>query len=76
MAHRPVCVKVVSVVAGDASRFLPAVLQGVEPKSNHGGSTFGVSHAKNAALLPKFIVVKWVGGQHFFESRCASLAGI
>jgi hypothetical protein len=76
MAHCAMGMEVVTVKARDSSGFLAAVLQGVQTKGNHGGSTFGVSHAENAALLPKFVVVKWVGGQHFIESRCASLGGI
>ena len=64
MAHGPMRVKVMIVETGDTSGFLTAMLKCMQAKGNHRGGTVGVMNTKNAALLAKFVVIKWVGGQH------------
>jgi hypothetical protein len=40
------------------------MLKRMEAKRNHRRSTFGVVDTENTALLAKFVVIKWIGGQH------------
>jgi hypothetical protein len=68
MAHCAVAVKVITVKAGYASGFLPAMLQCVKAKGNQSGRVFTIGDAKNAALLSQFVVVKRMCGQHCGDS--------
>src|SRR5688572_4166093 len=56
-----------AVEAGDADRFLPAMLQGVEAERAGGGRFGCTDHAENAALLAQLVAVQvqeWVGKVH------------
>src|SRR3546814_8120204 len=64
MAHRPVGMEVPPVPACDAGRFLPAMLQGMEAKRNHGGGGFSAPHTEYAALLAQLVVVKGMCRKH------------
>src|SRR3546814_9817802 len=58
MAQRPVGMEVPPVPACDAGRFLPAMLQGMEAKRNHGRGGLSAPHTEYAALLAQLVVVK------------------
>ncbi len=64
MALRAVAVKLASVIAGDASGLLAAVLQRVKPKCNNRRRRVGAPDTENAAFLAQLVVVKRIGGQH------------
>src|SRR3546814_18141229 len=64
MAHRPGGMEVPPVPACDAGRFLPAMLQGMEAKRNHGRGGFSAPHTEYAALLAQLVVVKGMCRKH------------
>ena len=49
--------KFLAIIADDADRFLPAVLQRVEPQRGHLGRTGRADHAKNAALFAQLVTI-------------------
>ena len=74
MAHRAVRVEFLAVQAGDAGGFLAAMLERMEAKRDHGGCGFGVADAENAAFFAQLVVIKRMGGEHWWN--CPLLAGI
>src|SRR3546814_1146318 len=52
------------VCSSDLGRFLPAMLQGMEAKRNHGGGGFSAPHTEYAALLAQLVVVKGMCRKH------------
>src|SRR4029453_17355734 len=64
MAECPVRVEMLAVEAGDARRFLSAMLQCVQSERNEARGVLGGPDAENAALLVQFVVVEWIGGEH------------
>jgi hypothetical protein len=77
MAHRPVRMEIATIEAGDTRSFLPAMLQCMEAKRDHGSRAVGVVHTENAAFLAQFIVIKWISGEHVrtnpFRQKLGSL---
>ena len=69
MAHRAVGVELRAVEAGDAGRFLAAMLQRVEAERDKGRGAVGAPDAEHAAFLAKLVVVERIGGQH---GRCVN----
>jgi hypothetical protein len=57
MAKAAIRIELVSVEAGYANGFLPAMLQGVEPQRGHCGSVLGADYAEHAALFAKLVAV-------------------
>ena len=53
-----------AVERGDARRFLPAMLEGVEPERDEAGRHIGVPHAEHAAFLAQLVVIKGIGRKH------------
>src|SRR5437764_982256 len=76
VAHRPMGVEFAAVPACDAGSFLPAVLQGVQPQSNHGRRRVGAPNSKNSALFAQFVVVERMRGKHRESLRGGLMRGI
>jgi hypothetical protein len=58
-------VKLGAVETGDASRLLPAVLEGVEAKRDKRSRfAIGAGYAENAALLAQLVVIEGICCQH------------
>ena len=53
-----------AVEAGDAGRFLAAMLQRVEAERDEARGVVGAPDAENAAFLAQLVVVERIGGQH------------
>ena len=68
MAHRAVGVEIVAVEAGDAGRFLAAVLQRVEAERDQRRGALRAGHAEDAALLAQLVVVEWVAWSAWWPS--------
>ena len=64
VAHRPVRVEMGAVEAGDAGRFLAAVLQRVEAERDEARRIVGAPDAENAAFLAQLVVIEGIGRQH------------
>ena len=64
VAHRPVRVEMGAVEAGDAGRFLAAVLQRVQPERDEARGIVGTPNAENAAFLAQLVVIERIGRQH------------
>ena len=64
MAHRAVRVEMLAVEAGDARRFLAAVLKRVEAERDEARRIVGAPDAEDAALLAQLVVVERIGRQH------------
>jgi hypothetical protein len=64
MTHRAMRMEITAIEAGNASSFLPPMLECMKAKRDHGCGAIGVVHAKYAAFLAQFIVIKWIGGEH------------
>ena len=64
MAHGPDAVKLLAVPARDSSRFLAAMLKGMQPQRDHGGGAFRAVNTENAALFAQLVIVKGMCGQH------------
>lgn len=74
MTHRAVGLEIAAVITGNASGFLPAMLQGVQAKRDHRRRVVSVGNTKYPALFMQFIVVKRVSGQNYHaESACAKI---
>ena len=75
MAHRPVRMEMRAVPTGYPSRFLTAMLQGVETKRNDGRRRIAAPDAEDAAFLAEFIVVERMCRDHDSgDLRCADAA--
>ena len=55
MAHRAVGVEIVAVEAGDAGRFLPAMLERVQAERGQRGGAIGAVDAEDAAFLVQMV---------------------
>ena len=69
MAHRAVAVEAGAVIAGDAGRFLAAMLERVEAQCGHRGGGVGAPDSEHAAFLAELVVVigagiERIGGEH------------
>ena len=64
MAHRAVRVEMLAVEAGDARRFLAAVLERVQAERDEARRIVGTPDAEDAALLAQLVVVERIGRQH------------
>ncbi len=67
-------VELVAVEAGDPRRFLPAVLERVEPERDQRGGALGPGYAEDAALFAQLVVIEGVCGQHRPSRGSVSLA--
>ena len=64
MAHRAMRVEIGAVEAGDAGRFLAAVLEGVQAERDEARGIVGAPHAEDAAFLAQLVVIEGIGRQH------------
>ena len=64
VAHRPVRMELRAVEAGDAGRFLAAVLERVEAQRDEARGVVGTPDAEHAAFLAELVVVERIGRQH------------
>jgi phosphoribosyl-AMP cyclohydrolase len=59
--------ELLAIETGDARRFLPAMLERVQPQRDDGCRRFGFGHTENAAFLAKLVVVE--------RMRCVQIGG-
>ena len=64
MAGRPVRLEVGAVEAGDAGRFLAAVLERVQAERDEARGVVGTPNAENPAFLAQLVVIERIGRQH------------
>ena len=65
--HRPVRMEMGAVIAGDARRFLAAMLQGVKPKRDEARGVIGTPDAEDSALFVQCVPVEGferIRGEH------------
>jgi hypothetical protein len=69
MPHGPVGVKVATREAGNARRFLTAMLERVEAKGHDGSGAFGAMYSKDAAFFAQLVPIvemsfEWMCREH------------
>ena len=57
MAKRTVCVKGAAIIGNNTGRFLPAMLQRMQPQSCQNAGFFTAKYAKNPAFLVKAVCI-------------------
>jgi hypothetical protein len=64
MAHGAVGMELNAVPAGDSRRLLPAMLESMEPQSDHGCRRVRAADPENSAFLAQLVVVERIRRKH------------